>query len=861
MGGAQGPGRDSAEKRLAVLVEDHPVEYGDFEGIIPEGSYGAGATIIWDRGTWVPLADPLEGLESGKLLFELRGHKLHGVWTLVKLRNSERDWLLIKERDPYTASTDDFPPGSVLSGRTVQELLDGRNRAAQIRTELERLGAPRRVVPAESLKPMLAETREQPFSRAGWVFELKYDGWRMLAAHETVREETGRSAGEARLFLRSGQEATAAFPELAHAVAALPYERLIMDGEVVVLDERGRPSFQRLQSRARLTRMPDIRRASRELPAVLYAFDLLAFEDFDLRPLPLVQRKALLARITPPAGSICYSDHIEREGMKVFQAAVRLGIEGIVAKKADSPYRTGRSAHWLKVRESRTGDFVIVGYALPKGSRVGFGALHLAVFDDGRLIYAGRAGTGFNDRQLRELRDELDAMRRPDPPCEGSPAGPEHVWVEPERVAEVRYMERTDDGLLRQPVFLRLRPDKAPSECVRGPRREEPEELPASAALPDGFGDAERESVDAPADVRPAAGVEATPSVTRRTPYPDASGSPSARGAEATPPATSANPRQAAGQGTRATPGTQAARAKAEDTREGDPRTSGAPRAVAFTNPDKVFWPDEGYTKGDLIEYYRAVAPSLLTYLRDRPLVMTRHPDGIAGKSFFQKDAPGFAPQWLRTVRVWSDDSQRELNYFVCDDEASLLYVVNLGTIPLHLWASRVGSLQNPDWCILDLDPKGAPFTDVVKVAKALRALCAEIDLPCFAKTSGSSGLHVLVPLGGRCTFKQSRLLAELLARVIVEELPEIATLARVISRREGKVYLDYLQNGEGKLLVAPFSVRPRPGATASTPLEWHEVDSRLDPSRFTIRTVPRRLRRMERDPMQPLVEIGRAHV
>jgi bifunctional non-homologous end joining protein LigD len=275
---------------------------------------------------------------------------------------------------------------------------------------------------------------------------------------------------------------------------------------------------------------------------------------------------------------------------------------------------------------------------------------------------------------------------------------------------------------------------------------------------------------------------------------------------------------------------------------------------VLLTNADKVFWPDEGITKGDLFEYYRSVAPWLLPYLRDRPLVLTRFPDGIEGTSFYQKNTPGHVPDWIRTVGVWSESSDREIEYVVCDDLPTLLYLVNLGTIPLHVWASRVPSLERPDWCILDLDPKGASFENVVEVAKAIRLLCKDIQLPAFVKTSGSTGLHVLVPLGGRVDYEMSRTLGELLARLVVGRLPEIATVERVISERGGKVYVDFLQNRRGQLLVAPFSVRPIPGAPVSTPLRWREVRKGLDIGRYTIRSVPRRLSRMAEDPMLPLL-------
>ncbi len=760
----KGPSYDTADKRLAVHVEDHPLEYGDFEGLIPEGNYGAGAVIVWDRGQWVPVGDHADGLEKGKLLFELRGRKLHGVWTLVKIKKSDRDWLLIKERDAYAGADVPEPPEeSVLSGLTVEELKAGQSPADAVRKELTRLGAPRKPPRPETVKLMLAETRDEPFSAEGWLFELKLDGYRLLAVRE---------GHDARLISRNGNDLSSQFPEVIRSLAALPFDRLLLDGEVLALDAAGRPSFQRLQQRARLSRALDIRRATVENPVTFFSFDLLAFEDFDLRPLPLKQRKPILERLLPPAGAIRYLEHFKRDGMALYEQVRRLGLEGIVAKRADAPYRAGRGPAWLKIRTRRTDDFVIVGYTRPKGSRGGFGALYLAQYVGKELVFSGSAGTGFSDKQLADLRSRLESMRRDDPPCIGPiPKEKGAIWVEPRLVCEVEFTERTDDGLLRQPVFLRERDDKEPEECIR-----QEDESPRDTDAVDPAG----ESLEPP---------EPEPIVQR------------------------------------------------------------------FSNLDKVFWPEEGYTKGDLIEYHRSIARWILPYLKDRPVVLTRYPDGIEGKSFFQKDAPPFIPDWVRTERKWSEQAQREIDYFICDDEATLLYIINLGTVPLHMWASRVASIDRPDWCVLDLDPKEASFSDVVRVAEATYALCRSLGLPSFIKTSGSSGLHVLVPLGRQCAYDEARALGELLARVVVAELPDISTITRQVSRRGGKVYVDYVQNGAGRLLASPFCVRPLPGAPVSTPLKWSEVNDSLDVTRFTIRTVPQRMRKLKAD---PLVEVLR---
>ena len=771
----RGPSYDPEEKRLAVRVEDHPLEYGDFEGMIPEGNYGAGAVIVWDRGEWVPLEDPKAGLEKGKLLFELKGYKLHGKWTLVKIKKSEKDWLLIKERDSWVKQPgEDFPQGSVLSGLTVEDFKAGRSAADVLRAELEKLDGPRRAVDAGSVEVMLAEASDTPFTKDDWIFELKLDGYRLLASHR---------GGEARLFTRSGADYTAVFPEVARSMKAMPLENVILDGEVVVLDPQGKPSFSMLQRRGRLSKPIEIRRAAIELPATFFAFDLLGFEDFDLRPLPLVERKRLLKSILPPLGPIRYLDHIEREGVAFLKQVEQMGLEGIIAKKADAPYRAGRSPNWLKLKADKTGDFAIVGFTEPQGGRGGFGALQLADLIDGRFVYAGRVGTGFDDRQLAEYRAMLEPLIRETPVCFGPVTAPgteplpsesipetkTTTWVEPRFVCEVRYREWTPDGVLRHPAFLRLRDDKRPEDCDR--------------------------------------------------------------------------------QGWTSTPAPQPARAQAP--------SAPAPRTVAFSNLGKVFWPEDGYTKGDMIDYYRGIAPWLLPYLKDRPVVLTRFPDGIHGKSFYQKDAPEFAPDWIRTTAIWSEDTQRDIRYFVCDDLETLLYLANSGTIPLHIWASRVGSLELPDWCVIDLDPKEAPFSDVLTVAATLHRICDEVRLPNYVKTTGKTGLHILIPLGRQCTYEQSRTLGELLARLVIREHSDIATITRHVTKRGDKVYLDYLQNRHGQLIVSPYSVRPLPGAAVSMPITWDDVGPELEARRhtFTIKTAVARMEALGADPVRPVLE------
>ncbi|HEX9083144.1 MAG TPA: DNA ligase D, partial [Gemmatimonadaceae bacterium] len=701
----KGPSYDTADKRLAVKVEDHPIEYGDFEGNIPQGNYGAGGVIVWDRGEWVPLEPWREGLEKGKLLFELKGYKLHGRWTLVKIKKSEKDWLLIKERDVYVTSPgDQFPEESVLSGLTVEEIMAGDSPGAQIRKALEgEKKVVRARVDARKVEPMHCETADAAFTRDDWLFELKLDGYRLIAS---------KAHGEALLLTRNGNDYTGVFPEVARAVKALPFDECIVDGEVVCLDAKGIPSFSRLQQRGRLSSELEIRRAAVELPATFYAFDLLAFEDFDLRPLPLLRRKELLSEVVPKLGALRYLDHIETEGEAFLEQVTAMGLEGIVAKKSTSRYKGGRSGDWLKIKAERTGDFVIVGFTKPKGSRSHLGALQLADYVNGTLVYAGRVGTGFNDERLKELHGLLEPIVRSDPLCAGPvykpgdeplkseqiPETSTTIWTDAVHVCEVRYREFTPDGLLRHSTFVRLRNDKSAHECER-----QGWGTPVGSAATDS-GVAEAGAADADeanANNADADHADAGVAATRAAP------SDSASIHSHDPPA--------------------------------PPAKGPVQKNIAFSNLNKIYWPAEKYTKGDLIDYYRAVSKWLLPYLANRPVVLTRFPDGIDGKSFYQKDAPVFAPDWIRTVPIWSEETQREIKYFVCDDEESVLYLANMGSIPLHIWASRVGSLELPDWCVIDLDPKEAPFSDVIKTAIVLHRVCEAVGLPNYVKTTGKT--------------------------------------------------------------------------------------------------------------------------
>lgn len=602
-------------------------------------------------------------------------------------------------------------------------------------------------ITAADVTLQLAEPRPTAFTRPGWLFELKFDGFRLLAE---------RLGGRARLFLRRGREATDQFPEVAAELQSLPGADFILDGELVIQDARGHPIFQRLLRRSTLVAPRDIDAAARVDPAVYFAFDLLMADGQDLRALPLWERKQRLFELLPKGVRVLPVDHVERDGEALLELVKARGLEGVMAKRESAPYRGGRGDDWLKIALKHVADFAVVGWADD------WGALYLATWDGERFVYAGKVGSGFTPTLADSARGELTPLRRAGPPCVGEPPREkEAVWCEPKLVCEVRYKNWPAGLALREPAFLRFRPDKTPQECP----------TPREGMAPEPGG-----------------------------------------------------------------------------------RASG--RSVSLANSKKVFFPQDGITKGELFAYYRAVSPWLLPYLRDRPLMMTRYPDGIEGKSFFQKAKPEQAPGFIRTVRVRSDEERRELEQIVCDDLATLEWCVAMGAIPFHLPASRVAAPGRADWAAIDLDPKGAPFATVVGLARALRELCETVELPCFAKLSGSTGMHVLVPLGGRLDHAGARQLAELLAALLVQRHPTLATVDRVVQRRGGRVYVDALQNGPGKVLAAPLCVRPLQGAPVAMTLRWEEVVDGLEPRAFTVRNAVERLERVG-DPMAPVLTLA----
>src|SRR5580658_1575534 len=793
----KGPSMNPADKHLAVAVEDHPLEYGDFEGVIPPGNYGAGSVIVWDRGIYEvvdPPGDAADAVRKGKIDISLHGFKLNGAFTLVRtgMRASagpkdKQNWLLIKKRDQYATTEDVFEahPRSVLSGLTIEELAEAPATEQKIADNLAarhlpELGAKLKY---SDFPLTLAKTTDESFDNDKWLFEIKYDGVRVLAIREG--EDT-------HLYARKGTDITNRYPEVVLALNSIALDRFVLDGEVVAQDEHGRPSFQLLQRRMHVNDARQIARLSLAVPVSYYVFDLLGFDRFDMRTLPLEERKRLLGELIHSEGPVRYCDHVIGRGKDFYAAISEHELEGVVAKLRDGPYRGARTGDWLKIKRPLTKQFVIGGYSDPDGTRTHFGALLLGQYEsDGALRYTDKAGSGFSQETLRKIHAMLEERAQSESPFRKPTAGeptPEKGahFVRPELVCNVRYTEWTEGGGIRQPSFLGLNSDVFPRDC--------------------------KYSGPAVVDV-----------VNDEVPSLEPTGG-------------DGDPKESKSSGKSAPP------------------AAGEPKA-SVTNPEKVFWPNEGYTKGDLVEYYRAISKWMLPYLKDRPVMLTRFPDGIDGKMFYQKDAPAFAPPWIRTEKIYSEDSQREISYFVLDSEEALAYVANLAAITIHMWSSRIGHLERPDWLLFDIDPKGSTTHHAVEVAREVANVLREVGLEPCLKTSGQMGLHVVVGLAPKYTYDQAKMFSELVAQVVVKRIPKIATINRNPRTRNGRVYIDYLQLGHGKTIAATFSVRPVPRAPVSAPMTWKELKPSLDPTIYNIETMPARMTRMKRDPFLDAIE------
>ena len=825
----KGPSLDPKEKRLAVLVEDHPLDYGSFEGVIPNGQYGAGQVIVWDNGTYSPdeggglsFHDPAEAAErmladlaKGKLSITLRGRKLKGSWTLVKITRAENEWLLIKHQDSAADPERDIlqEDRSMLSGLNIEDLKSGRLPDAG-RGDLrilrpEDLPGARRCPFPKSLAPMMATPTDAPFSDPDWLFEPKLDGMRAIALIQQ---------GGVKLLSRSGLDATNQYPSLAEELARQPAEEVALDGEIVAVDEEGRPSFELLQQRLNLTNEADIRRAEAEIPVLYYVFDLLHLDGYDLSAAALQHRRFLLERVLLPSSRVHLLEGFDEAGEIAYQAALEHGLEGIVAKRRDSRYDSGKRSHqWLKIKSVLSDDFVIGGYSRGLGGRAKtFGALLIGQYDEaGRLIYAGHVGSGLDDRTLGDLRRRLSALRTKDCPfSEVPPLKAETTWVRPELAVEVQFAQWTQEGNLRAPVFRRLREDKRPEE-VR------------VAVV------SSREAGNTPEDL-------ASPQKELEGVLQQLEGS----------------------------------REKFLLEVEG--------QRISLSNLGKELWPKlrrrRALTKRDLLVYLAKVAPYLLTHVRDRPLTLTRYPNGIDGKRFFQKHWDSAKPDFVETVRLYSSHNEGDQEYILCNNLPTVLWLGQVAGLELHTWYSRIdptpdaghlttrftgtaknidgSTLNHPDFIIFDLDPyiysgreaKGdepalnrKAFTKTCEVALWLKEVLDSLSLSSFVKTSGRTGLHIYVPILRQLDYSAVRAACESIGRFLMGQHPREITMDWTVEKRAGKVFFDHNQNVRGKTVASTYSPRPLPEAAVSMPLRWDEL---LDvyPTDFTILTAPDRL-------------------
>jgi len=806
----RGPTLDPAAKRLAVQTEDHPIDYGEFEGVIPSG-YGAGTVLLWDIGTYEWTRESAEDFEAsrrrGDIKFRVNGTKIAGEYALIHIgergqryggsTEGDKNWLMIKKRDEfvvekYEALEHEF---SVKTGRNLAEIAaegggDPRQQARARRAGTAttaagrpppRVGgpadgddaAPSRAAPAGAARlpaPMLATSVDRPFTRDGWLFELKWDGVRALAA---VGDGSLRVAG------RSGRDETARYPELKALSAALRGHSAIVDGEIVVLDDDGRPSFERLQSRINVSRDSDIRRAMRDNPATYVVFDILELDGRELISTALRIRKKTLKDVLSAVPGVVYADHVERDGESFFSLITERGIEGMIGKRADSTYQPGRrSSDWVKVKAWQTQSCVVAGWTGGRGRRSEqLGALVLGVYDGDRLVHCGQVGTGFDDAMLRTLRSHLEPMTQAASALDPAPRTAEPAtWVHPELVCEVRHAGWTKQGILRHPAFLGIRDDVWPRDC----RREVA--APVEAVLED--------ASTAPGSA-PAAALDQLLA--------------------------------------------QLAGLKDSDTFEVEGRT------LRLTHLDKVMWPGDGLTKRDLIAHYLRVGDVLLPYLRDRPLSMQVFPDGIDGKHFWRKDKPSHAPEWIRS---WTYHGEKTKNYVVVDELATLVWVANAASIDLHPWHSRIDAPRQPDWAVFDLDPaEGATFESVLTIARLIEVALRHYGLHSVLKTTGQTGLQIYVPVRRGPDYAAVRGWVEGVSRAIGRIVPELVSWEWSVRRRTGKVRIDFTQNMINKTLNAPYTVRAVPGAPVSAPITWAELDDpELRPDRWTVRTIGGRL-------------------
>lgn len=747
----KGPSLNPKDKRLAVLVEDHPLDYGAFEGVIPEGNYGAGMVMIFDEGTYEAVEGGdekslLEQFDAGNLKFILHGHTLRGSFALVRIKDGDNNWLLIKHEDAFAVhsayNSEDFVNESVKQAGKSLKTKSAAKKTSPVKENVE-------TSIAEIPKPMLAKLGNAEEVNPDWIFEKKYDGFRILA----LKTQT-----QVLIYSRNGKLMNKLFPSLVESLQELK-RGLCLDGELVIEDHSGRAQFQYLQSGEPLALGMQLR---------YYIFDMLKLDGHALENYTLCERQELLNLWFKNApSSMCVP--VERVNGAIESAlkhAEDLGWEGLMAKNPQSLYHADRrSAEWLKIKLRKSQEAVICGYTKAQGSRAHFGALVLGYYKDKEWRYLGNCGTGFKEEQLKTLAQtlkHLKSSKKPFPPNQKVAKEKDVTWVKPTQVCEVYYTEFTNAKHLRHPVFKGLRTDKmAKDVCL---------EVPIAA--------------------RP-------------------------------------NERTIVWQG----------------------------HQVKLSNLNKLYWPQQSILKGDMIDYYEQYASIILPYLKDKPISLNRYPNGIEGAHFFQKNInPAQSPEWLQTAKIFSDSTQQYIDYLICNDKATLLYMANLGSIEINPWLAPYNDVEHPDFAVLDLDPNGADFKDVILVAQTAHSLFQQAGLQTYIKTSGSTGLHIYLYVARRYDFNVVRNFIEFIAELIHEQHPKTTSLIRDPQKRKGLIYLDFLQNRRGQTIAAPYSIRPKAGATVSTPLFWEEVKPGLALKDFNIHSIATRLHR-KADPWKDLFD------
>lgn len=792
----KGPSANPKTKRLAMMVEDHPFDYKDFEGIIPKGEYGGGTVIVWDEGTYEPIEKNagkkvqekhlLKQLKEGALKINLHGKKMKGEYALVKTQGmGENGWLLIKHKDQYATEDDITMDGeSVLSGKTLEQMEKSGSRVWKNGHEEVLKSSPEDLlssVPATKIpigmKPMLATLVDKPFDDPEWRYEVKWDGYRALGF--------STAEGDVQLLSRNNKQFNERFYPIYNVLQQWKID-IAVDGEVLVINEKGISDFGKLQNW----------RSEADGELVYYVFDILWYQGKDLRKLPLKDRQQILEEVLPQGDDrIRLSKVFEADGTEFYGAARKMGLEGIIAKKSDSLYIAGsRSKEWLKIKVNKRQEVVIGGYTRNEGTSKRFSSLLLGVYNHGKLQYVGKVGTGFSQKLQTEIAKQFEPLARKTSPFETipdvnkpsrfrpNPPAAKAFWLEPELVCEVAYSEVTSDGVFRHPSFEGMRVDKAPKDVVL----EAAVETNAVVEVEQ----ANEEKMKPAAKDRHLTALKPPVVNVRKTLL---------------------NPKDE----------TQVRKVNGHE--------------LKFTHLSKLYWPEDKVSKRDMFNYYHQVARYILPYLEDRPMSLNRFPGGIQSKGFYQKDVKGKAPEWARTFPYkTSDDEDRE--YLLGNDEETLLWMASLGCIEMNPWFSRTVAPDRPDYCVLDLDPgKKTSFDQVIETAHIIKNILDEIEVPGYAKTSGSTGIHIYIPLGARYDYDQSQLFAKLIVSLVHQQTPEFTSLERMVSKRKGKMYLDFLQNRPGATIACPYSLRPKPGAPVSMPLDWEELKSGLKITDFNI--------------------------